>query len=293
VNGLKSIPRTEVFTLKHPALVAVHESLVRKLLTELHGFDNVYYEICNEPYFAGVAFDWQRRIAGVIVDTEKKLGGPAHMIAQNIANGRAKIELPDPAVSLFNFHYATPPDVVALNARLKRPLGDDETGFRGSDDRVYRTEAWEFLLAGGSVFSNLDYSFTTERPNGTGVVKPPTPGGGGPSLRKQLTILHDFLAGLKFARMKPDRSVIKGGVPEKVTAYALVDTGREYAVYLSAGGRVDLVMELPPGRYRIDWIDPRSGPVDQGHVIDHRGGLVKVSSPNYQEDVALRIIATP
>ena len=36
INGLGSMPRTEVFTLKHPAMVAVHESLVRKLVTELH-----------------------------------------------------------------------------------------------------------------------------------------------------------------------------------------------------------------------------------------------------------------
>ena len=58
----------------------------------------------------------------MIVDTEAKLGGPTHMIAQNIANGRAKIENPDPAVSLFNFHYATPPDVIALNAGLKKAI---------------------------------------------------------------------------------------------------------------------------------------------------------------------------
>ena len=71
-------------------MVAVHESLVRKLVTELHQFDNIYYEICNEPYFGGVTLDWQRRIASVIVETETKLGGPAHMIAANIANGRAR-----------------------------------------------------------------------------------------------------------------------------------------------------------------------------------------------------------
>ena len=78
------------------------------------------------------------------------------MIARNVANGRAKVNGPEPSVSLYNFHYATPPDVVALNAGLNKAIGDDETGFRGTSDRVYRTEAWEFLLAGGSTFSNLD-----------------------------------------------------------------------------------------------------------------------------------------
>ena len=179
VNGIGTMPRTEVFTLKHPPMVAMHESLVRKLVSELQRFDNLYYEICNEPYFGGVALDWQARIARVIVETEAKLGGPRHMVAQNIANGRAKITDPDPAVSVFNFHYATPPDVIAVNAGLNKAFGDDETGFRGTGDLAYRTEAWEFLLAGGSAYSNLDYSFTVSESRWQCPVKPPTPGGGG------------------------------------------------------------------------------------------------------------------
>jgi hypothetical protein len=114
VNHVGIMPRTEVYTLKHPSMMAIHQALVRKLVTELHRFDNLYQEICNEPYFGGVTLDWQARIAAVIVETETKFGGPKHLIAQNIANGRSKIQNPDPAVSLFNFHYATPPDVIAL-----------------------------------------------------------------------------------------------------------------------------------------------------------------------------------
>jgi hypothetical protein len=293
VNKLGAVPRTEVFTMKHPTMVALHDALVRKLVTELHQFDNVYYEICNEPYFGGVTLDWQKRIATVIAETETKLGGPPHMIAQNIANGRAKIANPDPAVSLFNFHYATPPDVIALNAGLNKAFGDDETGFRGCDDRVYRTEAWEFLLAGGSVYSNLDYSFTTKQPGGTAAVKPPTPGGGGPTLRKQLAILRDFLSGLDFVHMQPDRSVIKGGIPDKASAQALVQPGRAYAIYLSAGNHANLVLDLPAGRYGVEWINPLSGETDKRQDIDHKGGRVTLVSPPYKEDIALRVAVRP
>ena len=293
VEGLGTMPRTEVFTLKHPSIVAVQEGLVRKLVSELHSFDNHYYEICNEPYFGGVTLDWQARIAQVIVETEAKLGGRRHMIAQNIANVRAKIANPDPAVGLFNFHYATPPDVVAVNVGLNAAIGDDETGFRGNDDRVYRTEAWEFLLAGGSVFSNLDYSFTALHPNGTAPVTTPTPGGGGPALRKQLTVLRDFLAGFDFVRMKPDRTWIGRGVPEKVTAQSLVQKGRAYALYLSAGGHADLDLDLPAGRFRAQWLNPRTGAIDKSQDIDHHGGRATLSSPRYDEDIALGIKARP
>ncbi len=290
VNGVGTMPRTEVFTLKHPAMVAAHESLVRKLVTELHRFDNIYYEICNEPYFGGVTLEWQRRIGRVIFETEAGLGGPTHMIAQNIANGRAKIENPDPAVSLFNFHYASPPDLIRLNAGLKKALGDDETGFRGCDDRVYRTEAWEFLLAGGSVFSHLDYSFTTQQPDGTATVKLPTPGGGGPSLRKQLTILRDFLSRFDFVQMQPDPAVIKGGIPEKAAAHALVQPGRAYAIYLSAGCHAELVLDVPAGHYRVEWVSPLTGKTENSPDVDHKGGRVTLPSPRYDEDIALRVI---
>jgi hypothetical protein len=291
VNGVGTMPRTEVYTLKHPELVARHEAFVRKAVGELRGFDNVYYEICNEPYFGGVERDWQARIAAVIVETEAKLGGPRHLIAQNIANKRARVTEPNASVSLFNFHYAAPPDVIAQNTGLDRAFGDDETGFAGNDDRPYRAEGWDFLLAGGGVFSNLDYSFTVAHPDGTAEVEPPTPGGGGPALRKQLSVLKGFLSGFDFVHMAPDPDVIKGGVPQKATARALSKPGRAYAVYVNGGSRADLVLELPPGFYRAEWVNTRTGAVDKGQDLGHPGGRVTLRAPEYQEDIALRVVA--
>ena len=156
---------------------AVHDALVRKIAAELKDFDNLYYEICNEPYFAGVADDWQAHIAATLADAEKEF--PAkHLIAQNIANGGKKIEKPDANVSIFNFHYATPPDTIAENYKLNKVFSDDETGFRGKEDVHYRTEAWEFIIAGGAIYSNLDYSFTPAHPDGT-LTDYKSPGGGG------------------------------------------------------------------------------------------------------------------
>ena len=37
-------------TLDEPALIARQEAVLRKLLTELNGFNNVYYELCDVPY---------------------------------------------------------------------------------------------------------------------------------------------------------------------------------------------------------------------------------------------------
>lgn len=290
VNGVGKMPREEVYTLKHPEMLARHLAFVRKSVTELHGFDNVYFEICNEPYFGGVTLEWQAKVAAAIVETEAALGGPKHLIAQNIANGREKVKDPNPAVGLFNFHYATPPDVVAMNAGLTKALGDDETGFRGTGDAAYRTEAWDFLIAGGSTFSNLDYSYTVAHPDGSAKVEDPTPGGGGPALRKQLAILREFLAGFDFVKMAPDTKVLRGGLPPKATAQVLSQPGRAYAIHVHGGTRAALVLELPPGRYRAEWVNTLTGAVDRSADLD-QGGPGTLESPPYVDDVALRIRA--
>jgi hypothetical protein len=289
VNGIGNVHRTEVLTMKHKNLVSVQEAMVRKIVTELNEFDNLYYEICNEPYFGGVTLEWQEHIAKVIHETENSLPNK-HLIAQNIANGSVKIEKPNPLVSIFNFHYSNPPDSVALNYHLNRVIAFDETGFKGIQDRPYRTDGWEFIIAGGGVYNNLDYSFTTSHERGTFVLPESQPGGGGPELRKQLKILKDFINSFDFIRMKPDNSVIKGGVPNGATARALVEHGRAYAIYIKEGTQANLVVELPKGTYRAEWLNPRTGQIEKSERLQHAGGNATLPSPQYSEDIALRIV---
>lgn len=286
VNGIGDVPRTEVFTMLHPSLVAVQEAMTRKIVHELRDFDNVYYEICNEPYFGGVTLEWQAYIASVIQDAERDFPHK-HLIAQNIANHSAKIENPHPAVSVFNFHYAFPPDAVAENYALSRPIAFDETGFRGVEDDPYRTEAWQFLLAGGAVYNMLDYSFTTEHPKGTFVFPPTQPGGGGPELRKQLKILKDFLDEFDLIRMKPDTETVRDGVPGFVRV--LSEPGVAYAIHILGNSPINLKLLLPAGFYSVEWIHTKTGAVEKSETLDHKGDEITLSSPPYDKDIALRI----
>jgi hypothetical protein len=168
----------------------------------------------------------------VIVDAERTLPNK-HLISQNISNGAAMIASPDPNVSIFNFHYAAPPDAVAMNYHLNKVIGDNETGFRGTNDLPYRREAWEFILAGGGLFNNLDYSFTVRHPAGTFVNYPSNqPGGGNPRLRQQYSVLRNFIYKFDFLRMGPDTNVIRGGVPAGTSARALSQPEQAYAIYI-------------------------------------------------------------
>ena len=179
-------------TLNDPRIRKVQVQLVRKLVRELNEFDNLIYEIQNEPWADNHTMGdsinpymtdhakwpnaveivlpdsvaWQSEMAGAIVDEEKPLS-QKHLIAQNIANFRLPVSKADlvPAASILNFHYAYP-EVVDWNRGWDRAIGYDETGFAGRDDQTYRRQAWNFVMSGGALFNNLDYSFTVDNEDG-------------------------------------------------------------------------------------------------------------------------------
>jgi hypothetical protein len=288
-NGLGAVKRTDVYTLdKHGGLLAVHEALTRKIAAELHEFDNLYFEVCNEPYFGGVTIPWQHHIVDTLVAAEQSPAHP-HLISMNIANGAAKVDRPHPAVSIFNFHYATPPDTVGQNYGLNKAIGDNETGFKGTGDTHYRREGWEFMLAGGALYNNLDYSFAAGHEDGTFAYPPTQPGGGGRALRQQLQVLKQFLDGLEFVKLRPDQTVVAGGLSAATRARALVDPGRQYAVYLFGGGTGELRLNLAPGQYAVQWVNPLDGQVLREQRLQHAEGQAVLEVPVYRDDIALRI----
>lgn len=289
VNGTGQIRREQAYMLQNGNLLAVQEALVRKVVSELKDFDNLYYEICNEPYFGGVTLEWQHHIADVIVEAEKDFPHK-HLIAQNIANKEATISKPHSAVSIFNFHYATPPTAVATNYALDKVIADDETGFAGIEDVHYRTEAWDFMLAGGAIYNNLDYSFTVDAEDGTFDLPPKQPGGGGRTLRQQLGILRRFIESFHFTAMRPEPLIPAGSLPEGMTARCLADSGKAYAVYIRGGTGAKLTFSLPPGRYEATWIDVKTGDAAAKSAVQSReGAMVSLTSPAYTQDIALDI----
>jgi hypothetical protein len=292
INGLKKIARTDVYTLNgNGGLLGFQDKMVQKIVQELKGYNNVMYEICNEPYFGGVEMEWQRHIAEVISETEKSF--PAkHLITQNIANGYHKIEDPFPMVSVFNFHYAWPPVTVALNYGLQKVIGDNETGFRGNSDSAYRMEGWRFILAGGGLFNNLDYSFAVGNEKGDYQYPAKQPGGGSPALREQLGRLKQFMESFDFIRMRPDSTTITGDLPAHAVAQVLSEKGKQYAVYIYGGGQVNLQLMLPAGVYNVEWLNTLTGDYHHKKILKHPGGKALLTSPAYPEDIALRLIRT-
>jgi len=101
-----------------------------------------------------------------------------------------------------------------------------------------------------------------------------------------------------FIRMKPDHTTIKShritpastGVSRVAsTVRALSEPGQAYAIYIQGGARVELVLELPVGGYRAEWIDTKTGQSLQSETFTHDTGSRTVVSPDYSDDIALRL----
>jgi hypothetical protein len=309
INGVELVARTNVYTLDHHGgLLNVQEGMVRKLVEELVQFDNLYYEICNEAYFGGVTLEWQHHIADVIVQTEQALG-IHHLISQNVANGRAIIEKPHPAISIFNFHYATPPDAVGMNWDLNKVIGENETGFQGTNEAPYRMEAWDFIMAGGGLYNNLDFSFTVGHEDGSFVYPAKQPGGGSPTLRRQLGYLRRFTSQFDLTQMRPQRDGLNCALPSGASVRMLAKPGDQYAVYLrtsigkeekngelrkSQFAENDLILELalPQGDFSAQWWDTKQGSIVKRERLVHPGGTQRLLAPAFDEDIALSVLRT-
>jgi hypothetical protein len=300
-----------VNTLENGNVLALQEHYVRKLVREANAFPNVIFELQNEPWsdhpqltdvinpylFTGRdqypnsievadsdSIAWQSRVAQWIVNEEAQLPHK-HLIAQNYSNFRLPVRKLIDGVSIVNFHYAYP-EAVTLNYGLGKAIAYDETGFLGHSDDAYRRQAWNFMLAGGSTFDGLDYSFSVGFEDGTDTA-PNGPGGGSPAFRKQLGILLRFLAALPLEEMAPDTHVVAHS--EGVTPHALSSSHGVYAFYLDGKGPSRLMLVLPAGSYRGEWLNTVTGETTVVTNLKSTGAESTLDAPAFENGIALRL----
>lgn len=315
VNATSAIDWKALHTLENRNILTFQEKYTRKLIREANSFDNVVFEIQNEPWsdrpvLSGVinpylrppardsfpnsvdlpealSLAWQARVADWITREESTLPN-RHLIAQNYSNFQAPVRTLLSGVSIINFHYAYP-DAVLLNYGLGKAISYDETGFLGRDDAAYLRQAWNFILSGGSVFDGLDYSFTVGHEDGS-FSDPNGPGGGSAVLRRQLRVLSKFLQSFALRNLRPDAHVVEQ--VSGVLSHALSNPGKEYAIYLDGSGPSEMTLRLPQGNYSAEWMNVNSGDIEQLEAFQHRGGNKLLAAPAFQNGIALRLKRT-
>lgn len=281
INSEGSLDRTMAHTKENGELLGLQKAYVRKLVEELNKYDNFFFEIQNEPWSdRGIsvlniankyqidgpnwmeevdladqlAMNWQEEIALTIVNSEKDLP-KKHLIAQNYSNFKAPLFDISPHISILNFHYNWP-ESAEWNYHLNRVVGFDESGFAGNEDLVYRRQAWVFMLSGGGLFNNLDYSFYAGEETGKGENE--APGGGSTAYRSQLKILSDILNSMDLKTTHPatDQIISSPGL----LSFALADENSILVYLVEAGKRSSVVkLKIAEGEYEVLSIDTLSG----------------------------------
>jgi hypothetical protein len=130
----------------------------------------------------------------------------------------------------------------------------------------------------------LDYSFAVGREDGTSTA--PAPGGGSPALRRQLRVLEDFLHSFDVPDLRPRPGLVQSAPG----AFTRGIGKKKRGVYVRGDGRTRLVLDLPKGAWREEWVDTRTGTVAKSGAFEYDGGARELASPPYDGDVALRLV---
>jgi len=277
INQTTPVDHLHYLTLDNGNILARQEAYCRKLIRELNQYNNVIFNIVNEPWYEnqehpGFASQpphatklWIGKVSDWITDEESKLP-KKHVISADISNQGPVISDQDlngpyARLSIFNVHYDDNADSLRLNPNISRVFSFNETGFNGVEDQQYRTQGWNYMLSGGGIYDNLDFSFSVGHEDGSSQPRFTTKTydtGGSAALRGQLKILLDFMNSIPFASMTPDNSVVVGGADEW---RALTWDGHAYAIWFPGDGPIEPRLLLPAGNWRFEWVDILSGKV--------------------------------
>lgn len=285
-------------TLHDTALVQAQERMVTKILKELNGFDNLFYEISNEPYNEAVdssdVDDWHRHMVEIIQSVEKDLP-KKHLIATN------ESVVDDPGVSIANYHYVKVKTMPAFDylLSLDKVISMDETtgSLIHSDPDDVRVEAWDFLMRGGGVYNNLSWEHTPDREQGTE---------GARVIRGYLKNLQEFFKYFDLTKLHPEGLVMQTDA-NSAFLRVLGEKGKQYAGYLHhskikgedwivgydavVDRFVDTIsVTLPRGRYKMTWTNPSTGkPMGPDQIVHSTGAVHVVTTPEFTTDIAIRL----
>lgn len=318
INGVGNIPAAWQFnTLLHSRfLVPRQDEYIRKMVTELNEFDNLHWEICNEPYtrhangvrFEGVhteetmCLQWQQHVADVIWECEGSLPN-RHMISCNYQAGFYQMESPLEHVDLYCFHYTTP-DIVARNYTLDKAIGMNETGIMEPPD--YPLQCWETVLGGLALYNLLDYTFIPGYEDGTYEPLPTNPGYTGmkgPELRAQLKVVNDFIRSFDFIKMRPADDLLVFDVGTNPVCRMLAEQDEQYAIFhmdtqhSGYGHGINIGVKAADGEYTVEFMDTHTGKLLHSYTANAQNSLLKACyrtekayPQNHSARVAVRIL---
>jgi hypothetical protein len=300
---------------RNEGVVRYQKAYIAKITTELNGYDNVIFDLCDEPSLVGQpdgniivmpdskVAPWLLAMKEAFLKAEELLP-KKHILGQTVQNlspdfSRASWCEWLPA------EYVTPAEkAIDKDYGANKPIVDVESDYFGYGlAKPYtvedvRVEGWWFMLRGGAGFINLNGEYRHGQETGGNDTQT--------KIVPQKKILLDFMNSLNLAGL--NRFTDFEGVPSDAFASAVAEPGKQYALYLfhgtndgkwgahfiaRAGTYRDTITltAVPAGTYGLEWVEPATGSVTGTDTINWPGGNFKVTTPVYSIDVALRMRA--
>ena len=254
----------DYITLKDKELVRRQTAYARKIIQETSKYDNVYYEICNEPGggIAGHATPadvdaWQEEMARVMREEMKRLKHPHLLSGQQAFTYGAKNAFPMDATfagktfdivndhplpnTLFDSHVFEMGNFMSKELMLEdigsfcrtayaRPkptvMDEDNTAslYRDTTGWTIHRKRAWASLLNGCHYDYIDFSITVGSEAGTTASRA--------GIRVWMQHLSEFMGSYDFIHAKPDTSWITAS-SEHLLASGLSNSGHDYVAYLA------------------------------------------------------------
>ena len=240
-------------TLANPAVTALQEAYVRKVIDTVNNSDNVLYEISNENHPPST--EWQYHIIRYIKNYEKSKP-KQHPVGMTFQYRGGKNEI----------LFKSPADWISPNReggyRDNPPAADGRKVILNDTDHLWgiggnQAWVWKSFLRGHNPIFMDPYD---------GVVLGKQFDPKWDPIRRSMGYTRMYAERMNLAAMQPRNDLSS-------TKYCLANPGVEYLVYKPAANKeASITVKLKPGKYEYEWFDPGQGKVvSKGTIRAKRG----------------------
>ncbi len=294
-------------------VIRYQRAYVAKVTTELNGFDNVIFDLSDEPLLQGTpgggiifldhadVIPWLQQMGDAFLAAEAALP-KKHVLGQTVQSLSPDLS-GEPWVQWLPTEYVKAAGAaLEKNYGARKPIVDVESDYYGASlvssygpDDV-RIEGWWFMLGGGAGIINLNSEFHRGQEAGGADTRE--------RILPQRTLLKRFMDNLDLTAVT--RFVGVAPLPDGIVVSALAHPGEQYAVYLAhaksdgqwgahfvavPGAYTDTIelKDVPAGKYEVKWVDPATGADIKVDVVAASGGALRLQAPSYALDIAVRL----
>lgn len=260
----------EIHTMSNPAVTALQEAYVRKVIDTINKFDNVLYEISNENHPPST--EWQYHIIRYIKKYEGKKP-KQHPVGMTFQYRAGKNE------TLFK----SPADWISPNPeggyRDNPPAADGRKVILSDTDHLWgiggnQAWVWKSFLRGCNPLFMDPYD---------GIVLGNKFDSRWDPIRRSLGYTRSYAEKMNLTAMKPLNNLAS-------TKYCLANPGAEYLVYNPAEDNPAVTINLKAGTYTYEWFNPDNGKVVLEGTIKITDGDNQLEAP-FKGDAVLYLKA--